>query len=173
MTATMNATLAAYDYARRDLLNNRTKRKVGYALYARLTDADAVAVRYHDTDIVTFYSDGSIYLDNGGWPSMTTKRKMNELLAPLGLCVDGYTLHRGTRPKTADKRPWLVRRGVRTREGEVVARFVGLDSDVYVMNPWNTYFLESPVTGAPGWGSNDGTCERMIASVPSGLVGGE
>lgn len=155
----------AYQYGL-SLLNGRQSRNIGYAYRARMLPDGTVACRYHDTDIVSFRPDGSIVLDNGGWPSMTTKRKMNATLAPLDLSVDGYTLHRGSKPKTAGKHPWLVRAGRYAWSGDVVAVFtVAGESNVFVHNPWNDYYWESPVTGAPGRGSNDGTCERLTCVV--------
>lgn len=37
---------------------------------------DAVALRYHQTDVITWYEDGRIVLDSGGWHTSTTKQKM-------------------------------------------------------------------------------------------------
>ena len=41
---------------------------------------DKIAVRYHDTDIVTYLSNGDIVLDSGGWRTPTTKGKMSEYI---------------------------------------------------------------------------------------------
>lgn len=49
---------------------------------------DAYAIRLYNTDIVTFYRDGTIKLDNGGHQTVTTKARMNEILRPLGLTID-------------------------------------------------------------------------------------
>jgi hypothetical protein len=61
--------------------------RLGYAttLHARgvmLTGADrddapAYAVRQHNTDVVTFYRDGVIRLDHGGWTTVTTCERWN------------------------------------------------------------------------------------------------
>jgi hypothetical protein len=37
-------------------------------------------IRYHDTDILTFYPDGSVKLLHDGWDTRTTKDRMNALL---------------------------------------------------------------------------------------------
>jgi hypothetical protein len=42
--------------------------------------ADAIAVRLHSTDVVTFFADGRIMLNSGGWQSVTTKQRMNAVL---------------------------------------------------------------------------------------------
>jgi len=36
-----------------------------------------VAIQYHTTDVVTFYPDGSVKLDDGAWMTATTKARMN------------------------------------------------------------------------------------------------
>jgi hypothetical protein len=47
------------------------------------TNTNDVAVRLHNTNILTFKPDGSIILDTGGWETNTTKARMNEFL-PMG-----------------------------------------------------------------------------------------
>lgn len=37
---------------------------------------DAYAVRLHSTNILTFYSDGRVRLETGGWPTATTKDRL-------------------------------------------------------------------------------------------------
>ncbi len=37
---------------------------------------DAVAIRYHETDVVTYHRDGPAILDSGGWRTATTKTRM-------------------------------------------------------------------------------------------------
>lgn len=41
------------------------------------------ALRYHQTDVVTAYPDGSVKLDSGGWRTPTTKERINRYL-PTG-----------------------------------------------------------------------------------------
>lgn len=38
----------------------------------------AVAVKLHATDILTYYVNGDVMLDSGGWTTVTTKQRMNE-----------------------------------------------------------------------------------------------
>lgn len=38
----------------------------------------AIAVRYHGTDVVTYYRNGSIELRSGGHHTVTTKRRINQ-----------------------------------------------------------------------------------------------
>ena len=41
---------------------------------------DATAVRLHRTDVLTFYQDGRIEIDTGGWNTVTTRDRMNRYL---------------------------------------------------------------------------------------------
>lgn len=43
---------------------------------------DRIAVRYHDTDVVTYHADGRIVLDSGGYQTSTTKARIAEY-API------------------------------------------------------------------------------------------
>jgi hypothetical protein len=43
------------------------------------------AYRLHRTDVVRVWPNGDIRLDDGGWPTMTTRRAMNQGLAYFGL----------------------------------------------------------------------------------------
>ena len=40
---------------------------------------DVIKVYYHDTPIVQIHTDGNIILDNGGYETSTTKRRMNQV----------------------------------------------------------------------------------------------
>lgn len=44
-------------------------------------------LRYHDTDIITWYIDGTILLCDGGWNTMSTYRNMNRFLPS---CINVY-----------------------------------------------------------------------------------
>src|SRR3990167_8279765 len=46
-----------------------------------------IAVRFHETDVVTIHKNGGYTLNNGGWGSMTTAARINEY-APAGLRSD-------------------------------------------------------------------------------------
>lgn len=39
---------------------------------------DAIAIRLYDTDIVTYYADGTFEADNGGWNTPTTTSRLNQ-----------------------------------------------------------------------------------------------
>lgn len=41
-------------------------------------DADTIALRYQDTDVVRWYADGTASLHTGGWRTATTKSRINE-----------------------------------------------------------------------------------------------
>ncbi|MBD3268473.1 hypothetical protein GF373_17535 [bacterium] len=41
-------------------------------------DETTIALKYHETDVVTYHADGSYTLDANGWQTKTTKRRINE-----------------------------------------------------------------------------------------------
>lgn len=45
-----------------------------------------MAIRLHNTDVLTFHTDGTMTLDSGGWRTVTTKERLNRYL-PTGLNV--------------------------------------------------------------------------------------
>lgn len=57
---------------------NKDRRKLENNTYLERRDAETIAVRLHNTDIVMFKSDGSTTLDTGGWRTVTTKDRMNK-----------------------------------------------------------------------------------------------
>lgn len=58
-------------------------RKIGNNTYVERRGED-IAVKLHNTDVVTYRPDGSITLDSGGWRTVTTKARMNEF-SPLSV----------------------------------------------------------------------------------------
>ncbi len=55
---------------------NKDRKKLGNNTYAERR-GDAIAIRLHDTDILTFNPDGSIVCTSGGWKTSTTKDRLN------------------------------------------------------------------------------------------------
>lgn len=47
---------------------------------------DGYAVRLHDTDVVTFYADGTVWIEADGWASVTTADRMSRY-SPQGVRV--------------------------------------------------------------------------------------
>jgi len=93
----------------------RERRKIANNTWAERR-GDAVAVRLHDTDILTFHRDGRIVFDTGGWFTVTTKERMNRytpahIWSEQGVWfvngepyADGCTLHPdGTLTGTAEQ----------------------------------------------------------------------
>jgi len=67
--------------ASKKLGNNTYLQRRGYA-----TSEDKIAVRLHETDVLTFTPSGRTILDSGGWRTVTTKDRMNSYL-PMGFAV--------------------------------------------------------------------------------------
>jgi hypothetical protein len=76
----MKTTYQSWD----DRLTGRCKdrRKVANNTYLERR-ADSIALKLHNTDIITTYPDNTVTLNTGGWQTVTTKARMNEFL-PFG-----------------------------------------------------------------------------------------
>lgn len=53
------------------------------AIKVRKDEDSKVVVRYYYTDIVTVHADGRVVLNNGGWPTSSTRRYVNAALRTL------------------------------------------------------------------------------------------
>lgn len=84
-------------------------------------DAPAYAIRYHTTDVVTFYRGGMIALNHGGWVSTTTVLRWN-MFTPRELRVRGVDIL----ARRADRDPRIV--VSRVRWDYVTSEYTG---DVY------------------------------------------
>lgn len=51
---------------------------------------DCIAVQYHSTDVVTYWADGRVMLDTGGWYTATTKERMHGY-SPISVWQKSYT----------------------------------------------------------------------------------
>jgi len=80
----------------KDLFANRRANwggKVGHNTYAVHRDflsdgTERYSLKYHQTHVVTHFSDGQVYFDTGGHPTMTTCDRMQES------CPPGWTVSR-------------------------------------------------------------------------------
>lgn len=75
---------------------NKDRRKLANNTYLERRGKD-IAIRLHNTDILTYSSDGTVTVDVGNWLTVTTKHRLNEYL-------EGYSIQqeRGT---------WYVSKG--------------------------------------------------------------
>lgn len=62
-------------------------------------DSDKIAIRYHKTDVVTICSDGSYILNNGGFKTVTTKKRINQY-SPANLFQSKFNWYVGNIPFT-------------------------------------------------------------------------
>lgn len=61
------------------LLAHRQQKKIANNTWAvRDTIGDAIYIRLHNTPILSFYPDGRVRYNTGGWRTVTTKSRMNE-----------------------------------------------------------------------------------------------
>lgn len=65
-------------------LGGKASRKLENNTYLHRIDEHTIAVKLHDTDVVTYYDDGRIVLNSGGWRTVTTKDRM-EKYSPVWL----------------------------------------------------------------------------------------
>jgi hypothetical protein len=94
---------------------NKDRRKLTHNTYAERR-GEAIAVRLHDTDILTFHPDGSVSYETGGWFTVTTKDRMNSY-GPLRIHSERGRWYAGTTPYMD---------GMTVRDGLVIA---GVDVD--------------------------------------------
>ena len=62
-------------------VGNHTYLKRVYLNHDKDNSNDAVAVHFHRTDVLTFFPDGSININTGGWNTVTTKDRINTFFA--------------------------------------------------------------------------------------------
>src|SRR5690349_8930926 len=60
-----------------EILNGKTSRKLANNTYLQRRDDKTIAVKLHDTDVVTYTTDEKIILNSGGWRTVTTKERIN------------------------------------------------------------------------------------------------
>ncbi len=65
------------------LLGPKDERKIGHntTLHRPFSRSDFLAVRFYRTNIVTFYANGWIRLNSGGYRTVTTKERINRYLS--------------------------------------------------------------------------------------------
>lgn len=56
------------------------QRKIGNNTYL-VRGEDSIHVRLHKTNIITFFPDGRVKLNSGGWRTVTTKARINEFMS--------------------------------------------------------------------------------------------
>lgn len=64
-------------------MGKRERKKVAHNTYIHRTGPDTIALRLHDTDVLTWHEDGTVELDSGTWKTSTTKDRINRF-APGG-----------------------------------------------------------------------------------------
>lgn len=72
-----------HDYTSADkFLGSKQERKLGHNTTIYRYDDDSIGVLFHRTTIVRYFPSGEIELNSGGWRTVTTKQRMNQLLPP-------------------------------------------------------------------------------------------
>lgn len=89
--ANLSCTDLSFDGLMR-FLNGREEKKLGNNTWVLKTEdwrngLDAVAVKYHDTNILLINSGGVTTINNGGWDTNTTKDRLNQFLRCKGIYI--------------------------------------------------------------------------------------
>jgi hypothetical protein len=89
--ANLSCTDLSFDGLMR-FLNGREEKKLGNNTWVLKTEdwrngLDAVAVKYHDTNILLINSGGITTINNGGWDTSTTKDRLNQFLRCKGVYI--------------------------------------------------------------------------------------
>ena len=80
--------MSLYNDIRTKIERSRTKQvKHSYACYWHILDENTIALRHHNTDIIKLDRRMYATLDNGGWYSVTTKKKLNSVLKQFGVSI--------------------------------------------------------------------------------------
>lgn len=66
-------------------IGNRDSKKIGNNTYLVRRENGDLAVRLHNTDILTFRANGDVVVKTDGWTSVTTKARINEHLPMRGI----------------------------------------------------------------------------------------
>lgn len=62
-------------------LGNRSKRKLANNTYLERKPDGSISIRFHKTDIVNYKPDGTGTFSTGGWPTMSTRRRMSDYIS--------------------------------------------------------------------------------------------
>lgn len=66
-----------------NFLDGRTRRKLKANTYFETTHSGRIDVIFHATHIMSIYQDNTVTLNNGGWNTVTTRQRLNQVLGML------------------------------------------------------------------------------------------
>lgn len=145
-------------------LGKRASLNIGWHTKLLRYDNGRIAVRYHDTDVVTYLPDGRVELRTGGWKSQTTKRRMEDYSAAYVWSDNGiwYVKPRSEgSPWSGNGTSYLFAEGVIlhpdgtvTRAGTASDKLLELEYRAKVKKYARRYFekLKAGKMGGPGAG---------------------
>lgn len=90
--ATMTTSATTFDTLD-EWLGRKVDRPYAHNTRAQRRGDDAIAIRLHQTDVVTFYRDGRVRVTNGGWDTPTTWDRIRGALPNVRI-ADGRYLYR-------------------------------------------------------------------------------
>ena len=148
-----------------DLLTGRCKqsRKMGNNTYLERRDDQSIAVKLHQTDVVTYYPNGDIKLNSGGYKTATTKERINTY-APVRLWQENFA--------------WFMQDGLIFQDGEIIKKSGKIvealkhnkkqDKLNKKIKQFTDNYIDALFTGKLDFPS-DGDCWNCLMFEPSGL----
>lgn len=83
-----------------DQLGRRPSRKIDNNTYLVRGNDGKISVRLHQTDIVTYSPDGTATFDTGGWPTKTTRARMDRWIpADWAIYTESFKKHKEEAPE--------------------------------------------------------------------------
>ncbi len=108
--------------------NKEKGKKIANNTYIVMLDDYTYAVRLHETNIVTFYSNGDIKLDSGTWRTVTTKERMNRYLSDLRVLQESGMWYVG---KDWNDKQSLFFDGIEVNGGKILNPKLPTDTEFY------------------------------------------
>tara|TARA_R100001510_G_scaffold246_1_gene166 strand:+ start:2220 stop:2693 length:474 start_codon:yes stop_codon:yes gene_type:complete len=117
-----------------------------------MLDDGKYALRYHKTDIITWYLDGRILLCNGGWATLSTHRNMNRFI-PFSIHVyaKDYRTEIDLARKGSTSHEWTQTKHITKPAYDTPKNFNAVSVTKQMYGTRVTYFMLEPL----GNGSNE------------------
>jgi hypothetical protein len=146
---------------------NKDRRKLTHNTYVERR-GDDIAIRLHETDVLTFRPDGSVSYDTGGWFTVTTKDRMNRY-GPTHISsrqgrwfawgtpyVDGMTVRDGLVIAGVDAEAVAAEDQRNAKARKAIDKFIKGITPERIMSAWED-------TGGDCWGCKFGMATDCLA----------
>lgn len=65
-------------FSAQSFLGKKDKKKLGCNTWLIKIDNDTIGIKYHNTFVIQYKLGGNVILNNGGWDTPTTKKRLND-----------------------------------------------------------------------------------------------